>query len=106
MAEPPPGRPGDRPDPARDTPEAVREFSKFIHPDLIGLTGTEAEVASAANEYRVYFNKSGGDPEFYLMDHSTFTYLVAPETGFLEFFGSDATPEEIAAVSACYMSNL
>ena len=93
-------------DPARDTPEAVREFAEFIHPDLIGLTGTPAEVAAAANEYRVYFNKSGDDPEFYLMDHSTFTYLVAPEVGFLEFFPSDATPEEIADVSACYMANL
>ena len=93
-------------DPARDTPEAVREFAEFIHPDLIGLTGTPAEVAAAANEYRVYFNKSGDDPEFYLMDHSTFTYLVAPESGFLEFFPSDATPEDIADVSACYMANL
>lgn len=93
-------------DPARDTPEAVGEFAEFIHPDLIGLTGTPAEVAAAANEYRVYFNKSGDDPEFYLMDHSTFTYLVAPEVGFLEFFPSDATPEEIADVSACYIANL
>jgi protein SCO1/2 len=93
-------------DPARDTPEAVAEFSEFIHPDLIGLTGTPAETAAAANAYRVYFNKNGDDPEFYLMDHSTFTYLVAPEVGFLEFFASAATPEEIADVSACFMSNL
>ena len=26
------------------------------------------------------------------MDHSTFTYLMAPGPGFLEFFTSDATP--------------
>lgn len=93
-------------DPARDTPEAVREFAEFIHPDLIGLTGTPEEVVAAANQYRVYFNKSGDDPEFYLMDHSTFTYLVAPEAGFLEFFPSDASPEQIADVSACFMANL
>jgi protein SCO1/2 len=40
------------------------------------------------------------------MDHSTFTYLVAPEVGFLEFFASGATPEEIADVASCYMANL
>ncbi len=93
-------------DPARDTPEAVREFAEFIHPDLIGLTGTPAEVSAAANAYRVYFKKNGDDPEFYFMDHSTFTYLVAPDVGFLEFFSSEDTPEEIADVSECYMANL
>ena len=30
------------------------------------------------------------------MDHSTFTYLMAPEAGFLEFYASDVTPDDLA----------
>ena len=30
------------------------------------------------------------------MDHTTFTYLMAPGVGFLEFYRSDATPEAVA----------
>ena len=33
------------------------------------------------------------------MDHSTFTYLMAPGTGFLEFYGSDATPRRSPLVA-------
>ena len=40
------------------------------------------------------------------MDHSTFTYLMAPGTGFLEFYGSDATPEAVADSVACFAAAL
>ena len=40
------------------------------------------------------------------MDHSTFTYLMAPEVGFLEFYQSDATPEEVAESVACFAEAL
>ena len=47
----------------------------------------------------------GGDA-FYLVDHSTFTYLVAPEVGFLDFFGSDETPEAMAESVQCFVERL
>ena len=93
-------------DPARDTPEAVGAFAEAIHPDLLGLTGTPAEVDAAAKAYKVYYRKAGDDPEFYLMDHSTFTYLMAPGTGFLEVYRSDATPEAMADSVACFAAAL
>lgn len=93
-------------DPARDTPEVVGDFAAAIDPALVGLTGSEADVDAAAKAYKVYYRKSGDDPEFYLMDHSTFTYLVAPEAGFLEFYGSDTTPEAMADSVACFAEKL
>lgn len=93
-------------DPARDSVEAVADFTDAMHPRLLGMTGTQEQVAAAANAYRVYFRKSGDDPDYYLMDHSTFTYLVAPETGFLEFFSSATTPEEMADSVACFAERL
>ena len=40
------------------------------------------------------------------MDHSTFTYLMAPGVGFLEFYQSDATPEAVAESVACFAAAL
>ncbi len=93
-------------DPERDTPQAIGAYSRAIHPDLVGLTGSAGDVAAAAGGYRVYYAKGAGEEDFYLMDHSTFTYLVAPEVGFLEFFGSDAAPEAVADQVACFAERL
>lgn len=93
-------------DPARDSVEVVADFTDAMHPRLLGMTGTPEQIAEAASAYKVYFRKSGDDPEYYLMDHSTFTYLVAPEVGFLEFFGSDTTPDAMADAVACFAKRL
>jgi len=72
-------------DPARDTPEAVGAFAEAIHPDLLGLTGSAAHVEAAAKAYRVYYRKSGDDPEFYR---------------------SEVTSEAVADSVACYAQAL
>ncbi len=91
-------------DPERDTPEVVREFTDYLHPRMLGLTGSLDQVKAASKAYRAYFRKQdGGDPEYYLVDHSTFTYLVLPGHGTVEFFRRAATPEEMATRSACFI---
>ncbi len=89
-------------DPARDTPEVVKDFTDNFHDRMIGLTGSAEQVAAASRAYKTFFQKSGDDPEYYLMDHTTFSYLVLPEVGFVEFFRQDATPEAVAETIACY----
>eukprot|EP00051_Salpingoeca_urceolata_P032974 m.499208 g.499208 ORF g.499208 m.499208 type:complete len:208 (+) comp56891_c0_seq1:15-638(+) len=91
-------------DPERDTPEVVGEFSELIHERMIGLTGTPEQVKAASQAYRTYYRKQeNGDPDYYLVDHSTFTYLVLPEAGFVDFFRREVTPEEMADRVACYI---
>lgn len=93
-------------DPARDTPAAVKQFTSAIDPAIVGLTGSDADIAAAAKAYKVYYRKAGDDPQYYLMDHSTFTYLMAPGTGFLEFYSSDTSPEDMAESVACFAEKL
>ncbi len=89
-------------DPERDTPQVVAEFTDYLHPDMIGYTGTPEQIKAASQAYKTYYAKQvEGDPEYYLMDHTTFTYLVLPEIGFVEFFRRDDTPEEMASRVAC-----
>ena len=90
-------------DPARDTPEVLAEFTDYLHPDMLGLTGTPEQVKAASQAYKTYFRKQEGDDEYYLMDHSTFTYLVLPEIGFVEFFKRDDSAEKMAETVACYI---
>ncbi len=92
-------------DPDRDTPEVLADFVPWVHPDMIGLTGSSEEIASAIREYRVYAARSG-DGEDYLMDHSTHSYLMAPEHGLLQFYRRDAPSEAIAENVACFMKAL
>lgn len=91
-------------DPERDTPEVVAEFTDIMHPRMIGLTGTPEQVKAASSAYRTYYKKQeDGDPEYYLMDHSTFTYLVFPEYGFVEFFKRDVSPGKMAERIGCFL---
>ncbi len=92
-------------DPQRDTPEELDAFVGYLHEDMVGLTGSAEEIKAAILTYRVYAAKNG-EGEDYLMDHSTMTYLMAPEHGLLEFFRRDLEPEELADKVACFVDHL
>ena len=93
-------------DPGRDTPEALRDFTANISGDMIGLTGTEAQVKAASEAYRTFYQVSNPGAEYYLMDHTTLTYLMQPGAdgtpAFMDFFKNDVPAQEIAAQVACY----
>jgi protein SCO1/2 len=93
-------------DPARDDVATVFDYVSNISERMIGLTGTEAEIAAVAKEYRVYRAKHGTDDQDYLMDHSTYAYLMAPGEGLLEVFRRDDTAQGIAARAACFIDKL
>jgi protein SCO1/2 len=90
-------------DPERDTPEVVGEFADLLHERMIGLTGSPEQVKAVSQAYRTYYRKQDGDPEYYLVDHSTFTYLVLPESGFVDFFRREVTPQQMADRVACFI---
>jgi protein SCO1 len=90
-------------DPGRDTPEVLAAYAQNMHEDMIALSGSEEQVRAASQAYRTYYRIHDSDDEFYLVDHSTFTYLVLPQHGFVEFFRRDATAEEIAERTACFL---
>jgi len=92
-------------DPKRDTPDVVGDFAYNLHEKMIGLTGSEAQVAAASQAFRTYYKAHDDGDEYYLVDHSTFTYLVDPEHGFLEFFRRDISPEDMADRVQCFVDN-
>ncbi len=85
-------------DPERDTPEAVGQYVALFHPRMVGLTGSPQQIAQAAANYRVFYRRvDDPDHSYYLMDHSSFIYLVGPDGALQEVFTQRDTPEDIAA---------
>ena len=67
-------------DPQRDTPAVLKQFTSAFHPHLIGLTGSEANIAAAAKKFAVYHARvEGSQPDAYLMSHSQQPYLMGPD---------------------------
>lgn len=93
-------------DPERDTPEVVRDFAEAMHPRMIGLTGTAEQIAEASKAYRTYYKAHPPVDGEYLVDHSTFSYLVTPEQGFVEFFRRELTPEQMADKIGCFVDHI
>jgi protein SCO1/2 len=84
-------------DPERDTPEAMADYVSRFHPRMVGLTGTPEQVAATARAYRVFYAKvSRPEMSEYLMDHSSFIYLVGPDGRVRALFRSNTAPEAIA----------
>ena len=92
-------------DPKRDTPEVVGDYAANMHERMVGLTGSAEQVKAASQAYRTYYKAQEGDEDYYLVDHSTFSYLVLPDHGFVEFFRREASPEQMADTVACFIEN-
>lgn len=91
-------------DPRRDTPATLTDFISFFSDGMIGLTGTEDEIAAVNKGWRNYYKiNDEEDDEYYLVDHMTNTYLVMPGNHTVEFFPRSTTPEEMADRVACFV---
>jgi protein SCO1 len=86
-------------DPARDTPPVLKQFVAAFHPRLIGLTGSEAQIAAVAKEYAVSYRKQPA-PEGasgYLMDHPRIAILLGPDGKPIELLPVDANANAVVA---------
>lgn len=84
-------------DPQRDTPAALASYVPLFHERLVGLTGTEAEVAVVAQAYSVFYEKiEGEETTDYTLKHTTLIYLVRPDGELAESFPNGTAPTAIS----------
>lgn len=85
-------------DPKRDTPESLKQFLQSFHPSIIGLSGSNENIVNAAKKYRVYheIDKNSTADGNYLINHSSFIYIMSPEGRYMNNFSLDSSPLEIA----------
>ena len=82
-------------DPERDTVERLKEFAAYFAPDILGVTGKEDEIATAARLYGAAYRRStqSGSAMGYTVDHSSYTYVVDRDGKLAETL-DHATPAE------------
>ena len=86
-------------DPARDTPEVMRRYVANFHPRLIGLTGSEQDIAATASTFRILreLPEPSARPRDYLVNHSQITVLYGPQGEPVAIMPTDRGPEALAA---------
>lgn len=85
-------------DPARDTAAVLKDYVAAFHPAMIGLTGSDEQVAAAMKAYKVYGAKAkSDDPANYTVDHSSILYLVGPDGRFAQHFPHGTTADDLTA---------
>lgn len=85
-------------DPARDTPEVLKQYVPSFNPTFLGLTGTESEIAQAAGAFKVFYQKQKSEGgKAYTLDHSANTFLFDTTGRLRLMYGFGTAPEKIVS---------
>jgi protein SCO1/2 len=78
----------------------MQQYTQSFDPAIIGLTGSEQQIATVAKEYGAYYavRRTGLGADDYVFDHSTYLYLMDPQGKFVRGFDTDTSGKHIADV--------
>lgn len=83
-------------DPKRDTPTVLKEYVGSFNTPLIGLTGSEPEVARVAAQYHASFEVVQTGTPNYLVNHTSAIFLIDRQGKLRQYFKYDEKPEILA----------
>lgn len=63
-------------DAERDTPQAMAQYLEAFDRRIVGLSGSEEQIAAAARSFRVYYRRVPLEGGGYTMDHSASMFLL------------------------------
>jgi len=67
-------------DPDRDTPQRLKKYVRFFHPDFIGVTGKADQIDKLTNQVGVRYGfDDAADGKGYTVNHSAQIILLDPE---------------------------
>lgn len=85
-------------DPNRDNESTLKRYLANFHSKFIGLTGSSEQIKSVADKFKVYYarsNTTNSNHDHYMLDHSSFVYLLDKNGKYIKHFHLTSTPEEI-----------
>ena len=86
-------------DPERDKPAELAEFTSSFHENIVGLTGTRANIDAAVKAYKAFYRiQKSEDPEFYPVDHSSLIYLMGRDGHYITHFSHRTEVDRIVSV--------
>lgn len=93
-------------DPARDTADRMKEYTNYFNANMVGLTGSDEEIAQVAEQYGVVYAKAESPKNrenYYSVDHSAFTYIVDQQGRLQQQIAHATTPDQIKQLIQSYL---
>ena len=63
-------------DPGHDTPEVLSRYVRYFDSDLVGLTGSDEQIAAVAKQFRVVYRKNSRSSSQYTLDHTANLFVI------------------------------
>lgn len=85
-------------DPDRDTPEHLKTYAEYFHPNMLAATGTKEALDRLTRPLGIISARIENEknPEQYLVDHSAQILVINPEGKFAAVFGAPHEAKIIA----------
>ncbi len=85
-------------DPDRDTLEKLASYTRYFHPQMVGITGTKEQIDEIAKRYDVkYRTAEGSSATGYLVDHTAYIFVL-DKKGKISSFLPHAVPVDDAVL--------
>lgn len=86
-------------DPSRDTIEKLAEYTEFYHQNLLGLTGSKAQIDAVTRQYGAFydFTEIESANANYGVEHSSRYYVIDRAGSLVAAMRHSTTPNELAA---------
>ncbi len=77
-------------DPERDTAAKLKDYVESFHAQIMGLTGTSAQIAAMAKLFGVTYRKAEKvENQEYVMEHATQVFVMGPDSEPLASFDAE-----------------
>lgn len=85
-------------DPERDTPGVVGQYVGAIDRRIVGLSGSQRQIAAVSQEYGAYSERHPSEPgpDDYVVHHSTYIYVMDPQGRFVRGLEAGTPGDTIA----------
>lgn len=85
-------------DPERDTPAVMGQYTGAIDRRIVGLTGSSEQIGAVSEAYGTYsaMHRTGTASQDYVVDHSTYIYLMDPHGKFVRGLEASTPGKTIA----------
>ena len=94
-------------DPARDTPQKLKEYLQYFNINALGLTGTKEEIDAVVDSYKATYEKvvTNSSALGYMFDHTDYLYLIDTEGKTEHLFHPEDKASDIAPIIKGYIDH-
>ncbi|CAA6809398.1 MAG: Cytochrome oxidase biogenesis protein Sco1/SenC/PrrC, putative copper metallochaperone [uncultured Thiotrichaceae bacterium] len=92
-------------DPKRDTPEKLKAYTQYFHPNIIGLTGGKDEIDRVSGNYGASYKITQKHSESaYLIDHTALIFVLDTDGKIREFLPHATSVNGVTSVIRKYIA--